>query len=125
MDAPIGGIQFAWTDLPDAPGRALTEGSGMTKTLTVLATAASLAIVSVAMPTDASAQWRRGGGAVAAGVIGGLAAGAIIGGAMAGPRYYEPAPVYVAPPPATCVQPQWVWSERRGEYVWRNVRVPC
>ena len=97
----------------------------MKKTLTVLAAVGALAVVSVAAPTDANAQWRRGG-AVAAGVVTGLAAGAIIGGALAGPRYYEPAPVYVAPPaPAACVQPQWVWSERRGEYVWRNVRVPC
>jgi len=100
---------------------------GMKKTLTILAAAGALAVVSVAAPTEANA-WHRGyghGGAVAAGVLGGLAAGAIIGGALA-PRYYEPAPVMVAPPgPASCVQPQWVWSERRGEYVWRNVRVPC
>ena len=98
----------------------------MKKTLTLLAAAGALAVVSVAAPTEANA-WHRGyghGGAVAAGVLGGLAAGAIIGGALA-PRYYEPAPVYVAPGPASCVQPQWVWSERRGEYVWRNVRVPC
>jgi len=97
----------------------------MTKTLTALAAAATFAVVAVGAPTDASAQWRRGGGAVAAGVIGGLAAGAIIGGAMAGPRYYEPAPVYMAPPPAACIDQQWVWSPRRGEYVLRNVRVPC
>ena len=101
----------------------------MRKTLTVLAAAGALAVVSVAAPSDANAQWRRGGGgAVAAGVIGGLAAGAIIGSAVA-PRYYDPyygpAPVYVAPGPASCVEPQWVWSERRGEYVWRNVRVAC
>jgi hypothetical protein len=100
---------------------------GMKKTLTILAAAGALAVVSVAAPTDANAQWRRGG-AVAAGVLGGLAAGAIIGSAVA-PRYYDPyygpAPVYVAPGPASCVEPQWVWSERRGEYVWRNVRVPC
>ena len=108
----------------------------MKKTLTVLAAAGALAFVSVAAPTDANAQWRRSGGAVAAGVVTGLAAGAIIGGALA-PRYYEPAPVYgepapvygapapayVAPGPAGCVQPQWVWSQRRGEYVGRNVRV--
>lgn len=96
----------------------------MKKTLTVLAAAATLALVSVGAPSDANAQYRRGGGAVAAGVIGGLAAGAIIGGALAGPRYYEPAPVYVAPP-VDCVSREWVWSERRGEYVRRNVRVPC
>src|SRR5262245_44756468 len=102
----------------------------MKKTLTVLAAVGTLAVVSVAAPTDANAQWRRGG-AVAAGVVTGLAAGAIIGGALA-PRYYEPAPVYVAPAPAyaapapaACVQPQWVWSPRRGEYVWRKVSVPC
>mgnify|MGYP001063308053 CR=1 FL=1 len=36
-----------------------------------------------------------------------------------------PAPVYMAPPPAACIDQQWVWSPRRGEYVLRNVRVPC
>jgi len=97
----------------------------MKKTLTALAAAAAMALVSVATPTDAMAQRR--GGAVAAGVIGGLAAGAIIGSALAPrPYYYGPAPVYVAPPPpAACVERQWVWSERRGDYVLRNVRVPC
>ena len=103
----------------------------MTKTLTALAAAATLAVVAVGVPTDANAQWRRGGGAVAAGVLGGLAVGAIIGSAVA-PRYYyaEPEPVYApaplyAEPPATCVDQQWVWSPRRGDYVMRNVRVPC
>lgn len=100
----------------------------MTKTLTALAAAATLAIVAVGAPSDAHAQ-RRGphGGAVAAGVLGGLAAGAIIGGALA-PRpyyYYEPRPVYVEPRPAYCVERQWVWSDYRGDYVRRNVRVPC
>lgn len=95
----------------------------MKKTLTVLAATATLALVSVGAPSDANAQYYRRGPGVAAGVIGGLAAGAIIGGALAGPRYYEPAPAYVVP--EDCVQPQWVWSERRGEYVRRNVRVPC
>ncbi|HET9904074.1 MAG TPA: hypothetical protein VFQ27_10290 [Xanthobacteraceae bacterium] len=98
----------------------------MTKTLTALAAAATLAVVAVGAPTEAQARWRHGGGAVAAGIITGLAAGAIIGSAAAGPRYYyEPAPVYVAPPPAYCLERQWVWSPRRGDYVLRNVRVPC
>jgi len=106
----------------------------MTKTLTAFAAAATLAIVAVGAPADANAQWRhRNGGAVAAGVIGGLAAGAIIGSAIA-PRYYDPyygpAPVYGAydpayAAPAGCVEQQWVWSPRRGDYVLRNVRVPC
>ena len=92
----------------------------MTKTLTALAAAATVAIVAVAVPTEAYAQRRAGA------FIGGLAAGALIGSAIA-PRYYyyEPAPVYVAPPPETCVEQQYVWSPRRGDYVLRNVRVPC
>jgi opacity protein-like surface antigen len=51
----------------------------MRKTLTTLAAVAALAIAAVATPAPAEARGR--GGAVAAGVIGGLAAGAIIGGA--------------------------------------------
>ncbi len=97
----------------------------MKKTITAVAAAATLALVAVGAPSNAHAQR---GGAFAAGVIGGLAAGAIIGSAVA-PRYYEPAPVYGAPvyaaPPPGCVQQQWVWSPRRGEYVLRNVAVPC
>ena len=98
----------------------------MKKTLLALAAVASLAAVSVGTASDALAQHRHHGGGVAAGVLGGLAAGAIIGGALAPRPYYydEPAPVYVAPPPA-CVEQQWVWSPRRGDYVLRNVRVPC
>ena len=55
----------------------------MTKTLTALAAAATLAIAAVAAPHPAEA----GGGALAAGIIGGLAAGAIIGSAPA--PYYD------------------------------------
>lgn len=98
----------------------------MTKTLAALAAASALAIVAVGAPSDAHAGRR--GAAVAAGVLGGLAAGAFIGGALAGPRpyyYYEPEPMYVEPPPRYCVERQWVWSERRGDYVPRRVRVPC
>ena len=65
---------------------------------TVIALAAA-SLLAAALPSPAQA--RCDGCAVGAGVLGGLAAGAIIGGAIANsqPRYYEPAPVYVAPPP--------------------------
>jgi MFS family permease len=93
-----------------------------------LIAAAALAVLAVAVPSHVQA---RNGGAVAAGVIGGLAVGAIVGGAIASqPRhYYEPAyenprPVYVAPA-GSCVVAQEVWSNRHQGYVVRNVRVPC
>ena len=59
----------------------------MTRTLTTLAAAGMLAMTAIAAPSPAQA---RGGGAIAAGVIGGLAAGAIIGGAAANPYGYAP-----------------------------------
>lgn len=60
---------------------------------------AAAGLIAVGQPGTADARDR--GGAVAAGVIGGVALGAILGGALAnpGPRYYEPEPVYVEPPP--------------------------
>ena len=68
----------------------------MLKTLTGVALAGVLAVGAVtASSQQAEAHWR-GGGAVAAGVVGGLAAGAIIGGALA-PRYgygYYGGPAY-------------------------------
>ena len=71
---------------------------------TIIALAAA-ALVAAALPSPAQAGCR--GCAVGAGVIGGLAAGAIIGSAIANsqPRYYEPDPVYVAPPPPAYVEP--------------------
>jgi hypothetical protein len=100
----------------------------MRRTLIACAAAAAIGLVSVAQPAQA-----RNGGAVAAGVIGGLAVGAIIGGAAArgpydGPVYapaYAPAPVYVAPDQRMCVRHQQVWSNRYQAYVERPVRVPC
>lgn len=66
---------------------------------------AAAALVAAASPAEAGCR----GCGVAAGVVGGLAAGAIIGSAIANgqPRYAEPAPVYVAPPPppAAYVEP--------------------
>ncbi len=71
------------------------------------------------------------GGAIAAGVLGGLAAGAIIGSAVAPRPYYGPPPVvveerfYAEPEPEMCVAHREVWSERYRAYVVRKVRVPC
>ncbi|HEU4660492.1 MAG TPA: hypothetical protein VFS63_07520 [Pseudolabrys sp.] len=93
----------------------------MKKTLTALATAATLAVAAVAVPQQAEA---RHGGAVAAGIIGGLAAGAIIGAAAAhgpyyGPPYYAPAPAYYGP--------ECYWTHERfwngWGWHWRRLRV--
>jgi hypothetical protein len=73
----------------------------MTKTFTALAAAATIAVSLAGTATDASAQ--RGGGAFAAGLIGGLAAGAIVGSAIANSG---PGPAYVvAPGPGYVVYP--------------------
>jgi hypothetical protein len=93
----------------------------MKKTVLAIATSAVLAVATLA-PTPADARCR--GCGVAAGLLGGL----IIGGAIASaaqPHYYEPAPVYVAPPPGICYADQEVWSPRMQAYVLRRVRVPC
>lgn len=92
----------------------------MTRGLIVLVAAATMGAAIVPAPAQAG-----NGGAVAAGVIGGLAAGAIIGSAVAAPRYYEPAPVYVAPPPPRCYWTRGapVWDGYRGVYVRPRVQV--
>ena len=99
----------------------------MTKISMALVTAAILALVAIGGSSEADAQWGRRGGAVAAGVIGGVALGAMIGSTMAPGGYYaaEPEPVYVEPRRGPCVAPQEVWSERRQRWEVRNVRVPC
>jgi hypothetical protein len=96
---------------------------------TVIALAAA-SLLAAALPS--SAQARCHGCGVAAGVVGGLAAGALIGSALAGPRYGEPAPIYVEPPPPppsavyyddepVChVERQRVWVQGYG---WRSRRV--
>jgi uncharacterized membrane protein len=58
-----------------------------TRTLTALAAAATLGLAAVVAPQPAEA---RHGGAIAAGVIGGLAVGALIGSAAAAPYAYSP-----------------------------------
>ncbi len=88
----------------------------MKKTLISCAAAASLALGALAIPTSAEA---RNGGALAAGIIGGLAVGALIGSAAAqnGPYYSAPGPVYYGP--ACYWQHQRVWDG----YGWRHARV--
>jgi hypothetical protein len=76
-------------------------GYAMHKTLTALAVVATIVVGAVTIPQEAEAR----GGALAAGIIGGVAAGAIIGSAANngyygpgygyGPGYaYGPQPVY-------------------------------
>lgn len=91
------------------------------KTLTALAATAALVVAAVSTPQPAEA---RGGGAVAAGIIGGLAAGAIIGSAVAGPRYYGPGPGYYGPAPVY-YGPDCYWTRERfwDGWGWRVRRV--
>jgi hypothetical protein len=99
------------------------RGDVMNKTLTTLAAAAIVATAAITAPTQAEA---RNGGAIAAGVVGGLALGAIAAGAYGyGPGYgygYAPAPAYYgAYGPGCTIQRQRVWDG----YGWvvRRVRV--
>ena len=76
----------------------------MTRGLIALAVAAAMGAAILPAPAQAG----NNGGAVAAGVIGGLAIGSMLGAAAAQPRYYgpAPAPVYVAPPPVVLLDPR-------------------
>ena len=91
----------------------------MTKTLTALATAATLAVAAIAAPQPADA---RGGGAVAAGIVGGLAAGAIIGSAVNGP-YYGYGPAYYGPGPYAYGGCYWTRERVWTGFGWRWHRV--
>lgn len=89
--------------------RSTKERFAMKRILTASAAAAALALASVATPQYAEAH---DGGAVAAGIIGGLAAGALIGAAVSQPHYYYRPPYYYAPGPV--YYPRHCW--------WRHVR---
>lgn len=103
------------------------------RALKAIAVAAAIGATALSLPTQAEARWR-GGGAVAAGVIGGIAAGALIAGASRpyyygygygyGPSpYYGYAPVYYGPP--AYYGPPCYWQRQRfwDGYGWRIRRV--
>jgi hypothetical protein len=90
------------------------------KTVSVLLVTASLPIAAIASPAHAG-----DGGAVAAGIFGGLAAGTLLGIAVTTPRYAPPPPVYVGPEPVGCY---WThgrpyWDDYRTAWVYPRVRV--
>ena len=89
------------------------------KTGIALAAAGVLAAGALATPQPAEAR----GGALAAGVIGGLAAGALIGSAVASPYYYG-APAYYGPAPVYYGPHCW-WERHRfwDGWGWRIERV--
>jgi len=91
----------------------------MTRGLIVLATVATMGA------TTLPAQAGGNGGAVAAGVIGGLAVGGLLGAAAASQPRYAPEPVYVAPPPPRCywTRGEPVWDGYRGAWVRPRVQV--
>jgi hypothetical protein len=101
-----------------------TKGKcAMTKTriLTALAAAATLGLAAVAAPQPAEA---RHGGAIAAGVIGGLAIGALIGSAASAP-YYAYAPGYYGGPANYGGYGGCYWTRQRfwDGWGWRVRRV--
>ncbi len=72
--------------------------------LKLASAALALTLAAASFTTSAEAKHRHHrhhGGQVAAATIFGLAAGAILGSTLSQPRYhyYEPAPVFIAPPP--------------------------
>ncbi|MBZ0139620.1 MAG: hypothetical protein K8H87_07570 [Pseudorhodoplanes sp.] len=91
----------------------------MSKSILTFAAAGLVAITATTAPAPAEA---RHGGAVAAGIIGGLAAGALIAGAHRpyGPYYYGPA-YYGAYGPGCVIRRERVWNGYR--WVWQRVRV--
>src|SRR5438067_1518763 len=67
------------------------------RSISVLGVAIALSISGTAAVCPPA---RADNGQVAAGLLGGLAVGTLFGAAVAQPRYYAPAPVYVVPPPS-------------------------
>jgi hypothetical protein len=95
----------------------------ITKTLAILATAATLVVGAVAAPQSAEARgWRgHGGGWHGGGYgygVGAFAAGALVGAAVAGGPYYYGEPAYYGGPGC-------YWTRERvwDGYGWRSHRV--
>jgi hypothetical protein len=92
---------------------------GKTIRIGVALSVAAASLAAISAPAQA-----QDGGAVAAGLLGGLAVGALAGAAIAGapppppPGYGYYAPVY-APPPRCWFEPQQVWTG----YAWVIQRV--
>ncbi len=87
----------------------------MTRTLTAIAAAATLALATLAAPQQAEARHGR----IAAGIIGGLAVGTLLGAAAAnGGYYYAPAPYYYYRP--RC---HWEWERYWNGWRWHSHRV--
>ena len=96
----------------------------MRKALTAIALAAAFALASVAAPQPAKAD---DGGAIAAGIIGGLALGAIVGSAASGPHYYDYDRGYYYRPRYYYYRPHCWWEHDRywngWRWRWHRVRV--
>ena len=97
----------------------------MRKALTAIALAAAFALASVAAPQPALAH--DDGGAIAAGIIGGLALGAIVGSAASGPHYYDYDRGYYYRPRHYYYRPHCWWEHDRywngWRWRWHRVRV--
>lgn len=100
----------------------------MKKTFATLLAAATIAVAVAGSATDASAQYRRGGGgAVAAGIAAGVVGGLIVGSAIANsqPAYVvAPGPGYIAYPAyaAALPGPNCYWTRMPVYDRWGNVR---
>jgi hypothetical protein len=89
----------------------------MRKALIVAAAAAIAVAGTVSQPAHAGDR----GGAIAAGVLGGLAVGAMVGAAASQPRYAPPPPAYVVDEPVYAAPPpRCYWT--RGEPTWDGYR---
>jgi hypothetical protein len=101
--------------------------SSVTSRRLMCATAAALTVGGLLLPIQPAAAGD--GGAVAAGIIGGLAVGALAAGAVRPappPVVYETRRVYAAPPPVAYVdEPECGWRRERfwDGYGWRIRRV--